>query len=44
MEIYIRRANGEVMEVQNWDTLTDYGAMIMWPLSASERDRYYSLK
>lgn len=42
--IYIRHANGQIMEVQNWDTLTDYGAMVMRPLSASEQERYLALK
>ncbi|NER00058.1 MAG: hypothetical protein F6K30_25730 [Cyanothece sp. SIO2G6] len=46
MEIYIVRHADEVMEVQNWATLadTDYGVMVMRSLSASERERYFSLK
>ncbi|NET11114.1 MAG: hypothetical protein F6K09_19060 [Merismopedia sp. SIO2A8] len=42
--IYIRHANGQIMEVQNWDTLTDYGAMVTRPLSESEQERYLALK
>lgn len=42
--IYIKHANGEIMEVQNWETLTDYGAMITRPLEPAERQRYFALK
>lgn len=42
--IYIKHANGEIMEVQNWETLTDYGAMITRPLDPAERQRYLALK
>ena len=42
--IYIKHANGEIMEVQNWATLTDYGAMITRPLEPDERQRYLALK
>ena len=42
--IYIKHANGEIMEVQNWATLTDYGAMVTRPLEPDERERYLALK
>lgn len=42
--IYIKHANGDIMEVQNWATLTDYGAMVTRPLAPDERQRYLALK
>ena len=42
--IYIKHDNGEIMEVQNWATLTDYGAMITRALEPDERQRYLALK
>ncbi|MEM9217924.1 MAG: hypothetical protein AAGD25_26735 [Cyanobacteria bacterium P01_F01_bin.150] len=42
--IYFKHANGNIMEVQNWKTLTDYGAMIIRPLEPDECKRYLALK
>ena len=43
-KIYIKHDNGEIMEVENWATLTDYGAMITRALEPDERQRYLALK
>lgn len=44
IQIYFEHDTGEILEIQNWQTWSDSGAMIMRSLNRRERESYRNLK